>query len=152
MTVPERAVASGPGSFDFLPTPKQSAAERRIPEIFMKLVHRLLAAFAMLAAADAAGAQTAAFHWLEDSTVSITTGATSANVALKRVPSGATQVRLYSSCATDVFIRKGVDGAVQASATDLPEAPGSVEVLTLNDNPASPIAYIAMISPGGTLR
>jgi hypothetical protein len=108
------------------------------------------AASIALACALAAGAQQYPYHWLEDSTVSITTGNSSANVALKREPTGQFQIRVFNSCTTTVFIRKGTDSTVTAAATDLPIAPGSVEVLTLQNNPTAPITYLAMISPSGS--
>lgn len=113
---------------------------------------RLLAATAALALfAGSALAQDRPFHWLEDSTVSITTANTSAPVALKRMPSGITQIRIMTACATTIFIRKGTSASTTAvAATDLPVAPGSVEVLTLLNNETAPITHIAMISPSGS--
>lgn len=116
----------------------------------MKTTFRLLAALLALAWGSPVLAQTSPFHWLEGATVSITTGNVSANVALLKQPTGEFQIRLYTSCATPVFIRKGTDSTASASATDLPIAAGSVEVLTLRNNPTAPVTYMAMISPSGS--
>lgn len=90
------------------------------------------------------------FHWLEDATASITTANSSANVALKKMPTGRVQIRIYNAFTSPVFIRKGTDSTVAATATDLPIAPGATEVLTLNNNPSAPITHVAMISPTGS--
>jgi hypothetical protein len=117
----------------------------------MKPSIRLLAALAVLVTATPVLAQNMApFHWLDSSTVSITTGNVSANVALLKLPTADFQIRVYTSCATPVFIRKGQDATVTATATDLPIAPASVEVLTLRNLPAAPVTYLAMISPTGS--
>lgn len=107
-------------------------------------------ALAALAIAAPACAQMDPFHWLDSSTVSITTGNVSANAALLKMPSGKTQIRIVSTCATVVFVRKGADATATATATDFPIAPGSVEVLTLRNLDSAPITYLAMISPTGS--
>lgn len=116
----------------------------------MKSPFRLLAVLLALACASPSFAQTAPFHWLEGTTVSITNNNSSGNVALAKRPTGPFQIRIYTPCATPVFIRKGTDSTVTAAATDLPIAPGSVEVLTLLNDPTAPITYMAMISPSGS--
>jgi hypothetical protein len=93
----------------------------------------------------------APFHWLESATVSIAaTTAGTDRAALAKLPTGKVQIRLYNAGAGIVFIRKGADATATASVADLPIAPGSVEILTLSNNPASPITYIAAISASGS--
>lgn len=93
---------------------------------------------------------TNAFHWLDDGTTKISATTSSANGALKRMPTGVTQLRVYNAGTTLAFIRKGTDSTVFAAATDLPIAPGELEVLTLQNNPASPITHIAAIFATGS--
>ncbi len=93
----------------------------------------------------------APFLWLEDATVSITTGNSSANVALKKMPTGKAQVRVFNAFTSTQFIRKGVDATVAAvAATDLPVAPGATEVFRIDNTSNPPITHIAMISPTGS--
>jgi len=109
-----------------------------------------LALAAAVICAAPARAQMDPFHWIDGATASITTGNASANVALLKMPSGKTQVRIVSTCATVEFVRKGADNTVTAAATDFPVAPNSVEVLTLENLPTAPVTYLAMISPAGS--
>jgi len=90
------------------------------------------------------------FHWLESATVKIDASTTSANAALLKMPTGITQIRLYNSGSVPVFIRKGTDSTVTGLISDMPIAPGSVEVLTLNNNPTAPITHVAAITASGT--
>jgi hypothetical protein len=90
------------------------------------------------------------FHWLEDSTVSISVSGTSAAGALLKVPTGRVQIRFHNRGTVPVHIRKGTSSAVTALTTDMALAAGSVEVFTLNNNPASPITHVAAITDSGT--
>jgi hypothetical protein len=117
----------------------------------MKLFAPIAAAMLLaLAGASQAIAQMAPFHWLESATIALTNNNSSTNAALLRMPTGVTQIRVASNCATWMYIKKGTDSTVTATASDLPIAPGEVEVLTLQNNPTAPITYIAMISPSGS--
>lgn len=93
------------------------------------------------------------FHWLEDATVKIaaTTSGTD-RAALKRTPTGRVQIEIYNSGAVPVFIRKGSDATVTASASnpDKPIGPGVTEVLTLINRPAAPVTHIAAVTASGT--
>lgn len=89
------------------------------------------------------------FHWLEGATTTISATGTSSDNALLKVPTGKFQLRFYNSGTVTVFIRKGSNGvAAVATAADLPIAPGSVEVLTVNNNPSAPITSIGAITAG----
>lgn len=90
------------------------------------------------------------FCWLEDATVSIAAGATSLNVALKKMPTGTAQVRIKNDSTSTIFIRGGANSSVAATATDLPIGAGVTEVLTLNNSPSAPTTFIAAISPSGS--
>lgn len=92
------------------------------------------------------------FHWLEDATIKISATTTSANQALKRMPTGKAQIRVYNAGTTLAFIRKGTDSNVAASASnpDLPIAPGAIEVLTLNNRERTPITHIAAVFASGS--
>jgi hypothetical protein len=117
----------------------------------MKLIPILVAAAGLtLAGVAPAFAQLDPFHWLDGATVSITTGNTSANIALAKMPTGRTQVRLASNCATWMNARKGASSGAVATTADLPIAPGEIEVLTIDNEPNAPITYMAMISPAGS--
>jgi hypothetical protein len=84
------------------------------------------------------------FHWLDSATVSIAaTNSGSDRAALLRMPTGETQVRVYNAGASVIFIKKGIDASVTATATDMPIAPGAIEVLTLTNNPTAPITHVA---------
>jgi hypothetical protein len=109
-----------------------------------------LCALALPFASHAARADVRPFSWQDATTVSVTTGASSAAVALQGMPSGQAQVRIVSTCASVVFVRKGGSAAVTATAADMPIAPGEVEVMTLIDPPSNPTTYLAMISPSGS--
>jgi hypothetical protein len=91
------------------------------------------------------------FHWLEGATVSIAAAqAGTDRVALTKMPTGHAQIRVYNASTSAIFIRKGTDATVTAALTDMPIAPGATEVLTLANNPSSPITHIAAISASGT--
>jgi hypothetical protein len=93
------------------------------------------------------------FHWLEDATVKITATTSGADrAALKKMPTGRVQIEVYNSGAAPVFIRKGTDATVTASASnpDKPIGPGVTEVLTLINRPTAPITHIAAVTVSGT--
>jgi|SRR6185437_16390339 hypothetical protein len=93
------------------------------------------------------------FHWLDDATVKITASTGGSDRAkLLRVPSGDFQLEVYNSGAVAVFVRKGKDATVTASSSnpDKPIAPGAVEVLTINNDAASPVTHIAAVAASGS--
>lgn len=93
------------------------------------------------------------FHWLDDSTVKITaTTAGTDRAALKRMPTGRVQIRIHNAGTGLVFIRKGTDATVTASAStpDLPVPAGELEVLTLSNNSSAPVTHIAAVAATGS--
>jgi hypothetical protein len=93
------------------------------------------------------------FHWLDDATVKITATTSGTDRAkLLRAPTGEFQLEVYNSGAATVFLRKGKDATVTASASnpDKPIAPGATEVLTVNNDPTSPITHIAAVTATGS--
>jgi len=93
------------------------------------------------------------FHWLEDATVKIAaTTAGSDRAKLLKMPSGAVQLEFFNAGAVPVFIRKGADATVTASASnpDKPIAAGAMEVLTVINSPNAPITHVAAVTASGT--
>lgn len=86
-----------------------------------------------------------AFHWLEDATSTVTATTSSQAVAILRRPSGRFQIRIYNGHTVAIYIRKGTS-IVVATATDMPIAPGSVEVLTINNADQSTITHIGVLA------
>jgi len=87
-----------------------------------------------------------AFHWLEDATSTVTATTSSQAVAILRRPSGRFQIRIYNGHTAVIYIRKGAATTAIATATDLPIAPGSVEVLTINNADQSNITHIGVLA------
>lgn len=90
------------------------------------------------------------FHWLEDATVSIACSVASAVGALLKMPTGKTQLRFHNRGTVVVHIRKGTSASTTALVTDMAIAPGSVEVLSVNNTERAPITHIAAITDSGT--
>lgn len=95
-----------------------------------------------------------AFHWLDGTTVAISATTSSSDNPLTpagKIPTGKFQLRFYNAGAVAVFIKKGVNGvAATATTADLPIAPGATEVLTVSNNPSSPITSMAAITASST--
>lgn len=83
-----------------------------------------------------------------DGTAHIDATGTSANVKVAVGSTGPIQVRLYNAGTDPVFIRPGSDSTVVATTSDMPVAPGSVEVITL-DIPEGGSLWIAAITASG---
>jgi FtsP/CotA-like multicopper oxidase with cupredoxin domain len=91
------------------------------------------------------------FHWLDGATVVANATTSSTDYPLLKVPTGRTQLRFYNAGAVPVFIRKGSGGvAATATVTDLPIAPGSIEVLSVVNSPNAPITSIGTITASGS--
>ncbi|HEY8003840.1 MAG TPA: hypothetical protein VIE16_06400 [Phenylobacterium sp.] len=93
------------------------------------------------------------FSWLEDATVKIAaTTSGSDRARLLKMPTGSVQLEFFNAGAVPVFIRKGADATVTASASnpDKPIAPGAMEVLTVVNTPSAPITHVAAVTASGT--
>lgn len=93
------------------------------------------------------------FSWLEDATVKIVaTTSGSDRARLLKMPSGSVQLEFFNAGAVPVFIRKGSDATVTASAgnPDKPIAPGAMEVLTVINTPSAPVTHVAAATASGT--
>ena len=93
------------------------------------------------------------FSWLEDATVKITaTTSGSDRARLLKMPTGSVQLEFFNAGAVPVFIRKGSDATVTASANnpDKPIAPGAMEVLTVINTPSSPVTHVAAVTLSGS--
>jgi hypothetical protein len=93
-----------------------------------------------------------AFNWLEAGTITVSATTTSSDNPLGgKVPAGRFQLRVYNAGAVPVFIRKGSGGAAATAVlTDMPIAPGAVEVLSVDNSPSAPITSIGAITGSGT--
>ena len=90
------------------------------------------------------------FLWLDGATVAVSVASASSDNPLLKIPTGEAQLRFYNAGPAAVFVKKGT-GGVSATATtaDFPIAPGSVEVLTVNNNPKAPITSVGAITASG---
>lgn len=86
-----------------------------------------------------------AFYPEPDTTVSRAYSSATSRVALARAAINCS-VRLFNDGAQKVFVRFGTDNTVNAALTDVPLAPGAVEVFKVQGN----MTYLAAISASGT--
>ena len=93
-----------------------------------------------------------AFTWLEGGTITVSaTTISSDNPLGGKVPAGRFQIRVYNAGAVPVFVRKGSAGVpATAAVTDMPIAPGAVEVLSVDNSPSAPITSLGAITGSGT--
>jgi len=82
-------------------------------------------------------------------TVSINVASSSANVQVSGFSDNEGAMRIYNEGTATAFINVGFDNTVAAALTNLPIAPGSVEVITLNV-PNNASLYVAAIAAGAT--
>lgn len=89
-----------------------------------------------------------AFQAIQNATVNLSASGTTGNVALpSRSSNGNQTIRIYNKGGTEVFIRFGTDSTVVATtATDIPIAPGEIEVQACPAN----FTYVAGITATGT--
>jgi hypothetical protein len=91
------------------------------------------------------------FNPTAGATVSLAAGTSTGRVKLGGQPSAETliQCRVYNSGTDVAFIRQG-DSTVTATVTDMPIAPGEIEVFTFNLPNSTGGLYVAAITASGT--